>query len=99
MAGDRLTGVMSGKKSFFLLLSQGEKNEQPYQGLNPEPLDYCSEALPTELSSSHYNINTCLYLIHPESLFNQGQVRDLLSYTFIQTDMVLEPHWPPNVTV
>ena len=77
-----------------LLVTHGEWNAQPYQGLNPGPLDFCPDALPTELSGQHCHTFPCLMRFVP----NLSPIQAYFFYSFMLIDMVLDPHWPPNVT-
>ena len=78
---------------YFII--QSEKRIQSYRGSSPDP----GITVPTlyRLSSGrHSHIFACLIETRPESLPSPGQLRDL--YSLMQTDAVLEPHWPPKFT-
>lgn len=79
-------------------ISQGKKNAQLYRGWNLRNSDFRSNVLPTELSARHCHTFPLLNDILHESQSYPGQLKGLFSYSFMPTDAVLDPHWPPNVT-
>ena len=72
-------------------MSHSEKKFQPYRSSNPGPLDCRSDSLPTELCGRYCHISLFIK-IRPESLFSPGRLRDLCTFSFYFSYILITGH-------